>query len=388
MALEFRKAVRKSVPMLISVSSVSGGGKTYTSLLMAAGIAGPAGRVGFIDTENGRGEMYADSPGIMKALPNGYDYIRFDPPFGPERYVEYLKAAEDAGITVCVVDSGTHEWEGIGGCTEIAEKNKLGGMPNWSKAKMAHKRFVNHLLTSPMHIIFCLRARDKVKIFKRGDLMILTAGQTSEEAAIAEKDTIVSLGLQPITEKNFVFEMLVSLQLDERTHFASPIKVPEPLAHLFPGRKLITKQDGERIRQWNDTGSTLEDGEQLRKRARAAADEGTESYRVFFTALSPADKKLITDHAANKKFAEQADREQQATQGDDWTASTETPTPEPPRPPAPAKPPSGLYDYADWDRAQVSSDYGKEWIMVEGKVHQFVDGNYVEWKAQAAGGAK
>src|ERR1700722_9568602 len=110
--LEFRKAQRKAAPMLMAISSVSGGGKTFSSLLVAAGIAGDSGRVGMIDTENGRGEMYADSPGIRAALPNGYDYLRFDPPFGPDRYIEHIKAAEDAGITVCVVDSGTHEWEG------------------------------------------------------------------------------------------------------------------------------------------------------------------------------------------------------------------------------------------------------------------------------------
>ena len=122
MALEFRKATRRTVPLLISISSVSGGGKTFSALLLAAGLAGPDGRVGMIDTENGRGEMYSDSPGIRKALQNGYDYIRFDPPYTPERYIEHIEAAEQAGITVCIVDSGSHEWEGIGGVAESAEK--------------------------------------------------------------------------------------------------------------------------------------------------------------------------------------------------------------------------------------------------------------------------
>jgi hypothetical protein len=316
MELQFRKASRKAVPMLISIASVSGGGKTYSALLLAAGIAGPNGRVGFIDTENGRGEMYADSPGIRKALPNGYEYARFDPPFSPERYVEHISAAERAGITVCVVDSQTHEWEGIGGCCEIAEKNPLGRMPNWSKAKMAHKRFMNHCLSTNMHLIFCLRARDKVKVFKKGDLIVTGTQLPGENYPVAEKDTILSLGLQPITEKGFVFEMLLSLQLDERTHHAYAIKVPEPLTPLFPGHKLLTKEDGERIRQWNDTGAAQGEGEQLRKRARAAAEEGMEIYRAFFGRLSPAERRSIGDtaHAENKSIAERADRESAAEQ--------------------------------------------------------------------------
>jgi hypothetical protein len=94
MDIQIRKASRKSVPLLISVASVSGGGKTYSSLLLAAGIAGAKGRVGLIDTENGRGEMYADSPGIVKALPNGYEYARMDPDFSPKRYIQYISAME------------------------------------------------------------------------------------------------------------------------------------------------------------------------------------------------------------------------------------------------------------------------------------------------------
>lgn len=311
MALEFRKAKRQAVPIVASITSVSGGGKTYSALLMAAGIAGETGQVGFIDTENGRGEMYADSPGIIKALPKGYAYIRFDPPFGPDRYVEHLMAAEKAGVTVCVVDSGTHEWEGTGGCAEIAEKNKLGGLPNWAKAKIAHKKFVNYVLSSNMHVIFCLRGRDKVKIFKRGDRMVLSAGQLADDAPIADKDTIVPLGLQPVCEKGFVFEMLLSLQLDEKSHFAMAVKVPEPLVHLFPGRKLITKEDGERIRQWNDTGAVMADGDQLRKRARAAAEEGMAAYTEYFGRLSTEQKKVLVDstHAENKEVAARADAE-------------------------------------------------------------------------------
>ena len=313
MALEFKTAVRKSVPMLVSISGTSGSGKTYSALLMGAGIAGPTGKVGLVDTENGRGEMYADSPGIKAALPNGYLYLRFDPPFTPERYIEHLKAAEEAGITVCIVDSGSHEWEGIGGVSEAAEKAeaKMGRFGKWADPKMRHKRFVYYCLSSPMNIIFCLRARDKVKQFKRGDQIILGPGQETSDAAVAERDTVVQLGLQPIAEKNFPFEMLVSMMLDEHTHFAAPVKVPEPLLPLFPGKNLITKADGERIAQWNGSGAAQPAGEQLQKRARAAAEDGTAAYSAFFAALPKADKKVLADstHAENKAVAQKSDAE-------------------------------------------------------------------------------
>ena len=292
--MELRKAVRKSVPMLMSISSVSGGGKTYSALLMAAGMAGPKGRVAIIDAEAGRGEMYTDSPGIMAALPNGFEYLSLDPPFSPARYIEAIEAVEKAGIDVCCIDSATHEWEGLGGCAEIAEKNKLRGMPNWAKAKMEHKKFMNHCLSTKMHIIFCLRARDKVKIVKNA--------QGREE--------FIQLGVQPIAEKNFVFEMLLSLQLDEVTHHATVVKCPEPLLGLFPGGRVVTKADGERIAHWNNTGLSVDmTADQIQKRAISAVEDGTASYERFFRNLTPAHKKLLVDttHAKNKQLAAEAD---------------------------------------------------------------------------------
>ena len=39
--MEIKKAVRTSVNLIMSVSGVSGSGKTYSALLLAAGLAGP-----------------------------------------------------------------------------------------------------------------------------------------------------------------------------------------------------------------------------------------------------------------------------------------------------------------------------------------------------------
>ncbi len=292
--MAFQKATRASVPLIMSVTSVSGGGKTYTALLLAAGLAGPNGRVGFIDTENGRGRLYADSPGIRAALPNGYEIDSLDAPFTPAAYRTKIEEAEKAGIDVLVVDSFTHEWEGIGGCTDIAENNKRGGMPNWALAKREHKRLMYHLLSTKMHIILCIRARDKVKIEKRNG-----------------KDEVIPIGLQPITEKNVIFEALLSVLLDEKTHYAEPLKVPEMLMHLFPkGGRLLTKADGEAIRQWNETGCQLDPNEQIKKRARAAAEDGVDAYKALFASLTTAQKQALIDcgaHEVNKAAAAEAD---------------------------------------------------------------------------------
>jgi hypothetical protein len=315
MAIEFRKAHRRATPLLIGVSSVSGGGKTFSALLLAAGLAGPGGKVAMIDSENGRGELYSDSPGIVAAFrdhPGGmYEYARFDPPFSPERYAEYMQAAEESGATVGVIDTFSHEWSGIGGCCEIADKNKLGKMPNWAKAKVAHKKLVYKLLTSPIHWILCIRAQDKVKIFKKGQRVVTSVGTVESDYTLADDDMVVPVGLSELTEKSFVFELTVRIMLDERSHHAVPMKVPEPLVPLFPGGRLLTRDDGDRIRQWNETGSVMDMRERLQQRARLAAEEGTSEYEVFYKSLTAPQKKIIFDssHAENKEIAIKADKD-------------------------------------------------------------------------------
>jgi hypothetical protein len=285
--------------VLIAIYGPTGSGKTFSALLLAAGLAGPSGVVGMLDTENKRGSLYADDPMIRTAMPGGkYKRVDLCAPYSPERYTEALKALEAAGCTVALIDSTTHEWAGEGGCCDIAEKNKLGGFPNWAKAKLAHKRFMAYCLSSPMHIIFCLRAHEKVKPVKAGDLVSPDGEARYNQAAV------IPLGVLPDTEKNLVYEALISLRIEDKTHFASPVKVPKMLAHAFPGGSLVTKEHGEIIRQWNDGASAMDRFELLRKRARASAEDGTESYKAFWAALPPADRKGIQDqHEENKAIA-------------------------------------------------------------------------------------
>jgi hypothetical protein len=297
MELQFKKAVRKSVPLIISLAGTSGSGKTYSALLLAAGLAGPNGKVGFIDTENGRGCLYADSPGIMAALPSGYEIMDLTDPFTPARYIQAIDAAERAGFNVLVIDSGSHEWEGIGGCSDIAEADK----GRWNKAKRENKRFVYRLLYSTMHVIVCLRAREKSKIIPKHE-------------SKTGKEEVISLGVQPVCEKNFVYEMLLSLQLDEKTHHAVPVKVPEGFVGVFDNGHLITKQDGERIREWNDDAPKEDPIVRLQKRAHLAAEDGMAAYVAFFGSLTAGEKRALTEttHAENKITAERADKERAA----------------------------------------------------------------------------
>ena len=181
-----------------------------------------------LDTETGRGKIYAKVGG-------GYDYAELTPPFTPGRYVEAIEAAEEAGIEALIVDSGSHEWEGLGGILEMADSGTsqfgkpLEGLVKWAKPKAAHKRYVHRLLNSRMHLLISLRAKEKMRQLTAED-------QIPDRRRIGD---IISDGYIPVQDKRFVFETTVQLYLplSERPRLGDPgrRKMPGRFARRIPG---------------------------------------------------------------------------------------------------------------------------------------------------------
>ena len=235
--INIQKVKREGARLVIMLCGVSGCGKTKTALELAYGMVGGEGaKVGFLDTENGRGKLYADDYG------SPYLYGELRPPFSPGRYVQAIDEFAKAGVEVLIIDSGSHEYEGLGGIQDIAEAGNP-RMPNWNKAKAEHKKFMSALLASPMHIILCLRAREKAKPEKGPDGKVIYQ----------------DMGLQPITEKNVEFEATVSLMLHEQGTRQDPLKVPAALQGIMGrGQGYISQRDGQALRAWVDGAKKLD----------------------------------------------------------------------------------------------------------------------------------
>jgi AAA domain len=274
--LNITEARREGARLLVFLAGVSGGGKTYTALQLAYGLAKKQGKkIGFLDTESGRGRLYADE------MPEPYLYAELPPPFSPARYIQAIDEFAKAGVEVLVIDSGSHEYEGIGGIQEIAEAGNP-RLPNWNKAKAEHKRFMSALLASPMHIILCLRAREKAKPEKQ-----VVGGQ--------EKTVYIDLGLQPITEKNVMFEATASLMLHDQGRRQDVVKCPAALADVLGrGQGYLTVEDGEALRAWVDGAQRLDPKiEYSRGLLKLAAEKGTEALKAQWLALPKAHQKAI-----------------------------------------------------------------------------------------------
>lgn len=306
--LNIREAVREGARLVIGISGVSGSGKTYTALQMAWGLAkGNSKKVGLLDTENKRGSLYADCLVGKDGKSNPFLIGDLYAPFSPQRYSAAIKEFQEAGVEVLVVDSGSHEWEGEGGCEDIADDG--GKVANWKKAKREHKKFMNTLLTCDMHIIVCNRAREKTS-FK-------------------DPKSPVSLGIQPICEKNFLFEMTVSFMIHDEGRRREILKCPADLQPII-GKPdgYLGAREGLALRQWVDGAKQLDpEVERARNTILSHASEGLESVNAIWQELPAKTKKALGQQFIGmaRASAEEFDRqaaERDAGQGDDLDMSS------------------------------------------------------------------
>jgi len=229
--LTIRPAVRGGSKVIINICGTSGSGKTYTALKIARGMVSKASEIGFLDTENKRGSLYADILDAPFLIGDLYA------PFSPKRYIEAIKEFQDAGVKVLVIDSVSHEFEGEGGCEDIANQALLNGkkMADWNKAKYEHKKFMNTLLQCNMHLVICVRARQKMD-FKN-------------------PTQPVDLGIQPVCEKNFMFEATASLMMYDEGKRQEFIKIPSFFKSIFgDGKSYLGETHGSKILEWVDKG--------------------------------------------------------------------------------------------------------------------------------------
>jgi hypothetical protein len=246
MTTEFKDAVRQNVPLLILLAGGTGSGKTESALRLATGMS-DGKPFAVVDTERGRA--------LHKADDYTFKHAAFDEPFSPERYAEKVKDADDAGYPVIVIDSGSHEWEGIGGVLDLQTEEfaRMGGrdaarMASWIAPKQRHKRFVQQLLRTRAHVILNLRAEDKIEIVKQGD-----------KTVVRPKESLVGAqGWIPICEKRLPFEATISLLLTaDAPGVPKPIKLERRHQELVPLDKPLDESVGKALAEWA-RGGTVE----------------------------------------------------------------------------------------------------------------------------------
>lgn len=228
----FQKATRKKAKLRLAISGPSGSGKTYGALQIAAGLGE---RIAVIDTERGSASLYAPV--------TDFDVLELDPPYSPERFIEAIRGAEQAGYGTLIIDSATHEWNGIGGCLEMVDqyataKFKGNTWSAWNEVTPRHRAFVDAMLRSPMHVIVTMRSKTETAQVEEGG-----------------KKKVVKLGMKAEQRDGTEYEFTVVLDLTHDGHYALASK---DRTGLFADPEIITPRTGARLLAWLETGEEAE----------------------------------------------------------------------------------------------------------------------------------
>lgn len=272
--INIRKAQRAGARLVIGIAGISGSGKTYSALQLAWGLAGgDASKVGLLDTENRRGSLYADILKDKNGKVHQFMVGDLDAPFSPQRYIDAILEFQAAGVEVLVIDSVSHEWNGLGGVLSIADSQPK-SITGWKVAKPQHQRFMNTMLQSDLHIIVCIRATNKTDW--------------------KDPKNPKPLGIMPIQQDEFMFEMTASMMMWDGGKTREVMKCPADLVPIFGQAGevhdgYLTARNGLSLRQWVDGGVSLDPRiENARNTLRTTAEQGVAALNQSWAKL-PAD---------------------------------------------------------------------------------------------------
>lgn len=252
--MKLQIASKKKVKLRMAISSPTGFGKTYSSLLLAYGMTNDWSKIAVIDTENESASLYSDL-GQYYTLP-------IAPPFTPEKYTEAIKACEDAGIEVIIIDSVTHVWSGEGGLLEY--NSSLGGRyQDWAKTTPRYQKWLNSILQSKCHVITTIRKKQAYEMTKEN-------GKT-----IVEKK-----GMEDQVRDGYDFEMTIALELVNEKHLAKAAKDRTRLFDNIP-EFVITSETGRLIKEWCEAGRDSVEYSINILRASQSLEELAESWKVI-----------------------------------------------------------------------------------------------------------
>ena len=226
----FTKAERKKAKLKLNLNGPSGSGKTYSALQMATGLGE---KIAVIDTENESASLYASE---FK-----FDTLPLRPPYSPERFTGAIHAAYNMGYEVLIIDSVSHEWIGTGGCLEINDKAAARFKGNtwaaWSETTPKHRKFIDAILQTDMHIITTTRAKT--------------------ETVQGEGKKTLKLGMKAEQRDGYEYELTVALDVLHENHVAVPTKDRTKLFN--PEGEVITRETGKRILDWLNDGRSQEE---------------------------------------------------------------------------------------------------------------------------------
>lgn len=241
MSFNLTQAKRSKAKLRLAIDGPSGSGKTYSALLIAYGLCGDWSKIAVIDTERESANLYADLCTGEKKYLTG----QINVPFTPQKYLEALKACETAGMEVVIIDSLTHAWTAEGGMLDIhndaiKKQRTANSYTAWADVTPLHRKLVDAILTSPIHVISTIRSDTEY---------------AQEKDPATGKTVVKKIGMKPQFRKGLDYEMTVVFSLDQN-HRAT---ITKSRINTFPVNEIIlpTAETGTQLLNWLNSGADV-----------------------------------------------------------------------------------------------------------------------------------
>jgi hypothetical protein len=231
MILQIRRAERKAKKLKAALVGVSGAGKTWTALELAAGLTN-GGRTLVIDTERSSSTLYADH----------FDFDVMDlPDTNVQTYLGALDAATQQGYEVVVIDSLSHAWEYLLEEVDNIQKRdrRFNSFTAWSEVTPIYRQLVQKVVSVPAHVIATMRAKSDYVM----EEYVTASGKTATRP--------VKVGLAPVFRQGGEYEFDVAANLDlSHTLVVEKTRIDFLADQVIkrPGREV-----GRKVREWIDS---------------------------------------------------------------------------------------------------------------------------------------
>lgn len=224
----------------------TGSGKSKGALELASRIFAGELPTTLINTEKGRGKLYADRYKL-------HGYVGMDEvgDFSPEAYIAAIDIAESKNPGgVFVLDSVSHEWIGRNGILQQADR-----FGDWKTVRPKHNEWVERLLAVEGHLIVTCRAKMKYEVGE-------------EEVGGRKRQVITMLGVGPIQSDDLQYEFNLVGRFEQGTHDVEFSGHVDPLVDTIAnfGDPVVSEEIAEKLTKWLSEGDPVEPPE-------AATDE-------------------------------------------------------------------------------------------------------------------
>jgi KaiC/GvpD/RAD55 family RecA-like ATPase len=223
----FTKATKEKLKARIALMGPPGSGKTMSALEIAQGLGN---RIAVIDTEHASASLYADL----------YDFDCCPiSNFHPNNYIKAIKAADEAGYDVLIIDSLSHAWAGEGGVMDVVDnsrnKNKYA---SWAEGTKLQNQLVNAMLSCSAHLIVTMRTKMAYE----------------QQVGSDGKKSVVKLGMAPVQRDGVEYEFTIVADIDTDHRLTVTKSRYSELQDVTLDK--ATPEFGQRILAWLDQGET------------------------------------------------------------------------------------------------------------------------------------